>query len=84
MWFKRQPYRVKLKGRTGLVYEENGKSMLVDSEMLAGPTFDIVIYTDSLKGWQPPHEHESLTEGDKARIKENISKALSNLRIDWA
>ena len=84
MSLRKKAFRVKLTGRAGLVYEEAGKSLGVDSEMLAGPRFDIVIYENSIKHWQPPHENEALSEHEKARIKGNIIKEPKRLRIDWA
>lgn len=83
MWFKRTSYRVELTGRAGLIYSESGKSMLVDSEMLTGPKFDMVIFADSIKAWQPPNANEQISQEDKNRIKGNIMTALSKLRIDW-
>jgi hypothetical protein len=83
MWFKQKLFQVKIIGRAGLIYKEDGKSLLVDSEMLAGGEFDIVIFSESIKNWQPPNETEYLSDEDKTRIKTNITKELSNLRIDW-
>lgn len=57
--------------------------MLVDTEMLGGPDSDIVVYTHSIRQWQPPHDGESLSDDQRARIMENIDKALRNLRIEW-
>ena len=83
MWFKRKNCRVKLTGRAGLLYEEGNRSMLVDSEMLAGKDFDMVIYSESIKQWQPPHETEPISDADRDRIRNNISRELSGSRIDW-
>jgi hypothetical protein len=83
MWFKRKPFQVKLTGRAGIVYREGDRSMQVDSEMLVGPRFDMVVFTDSIKAWEPPDECVPVSEEDKARIRANITKELNNLRIDW-
>lgn len=83
MLLNQNKYRVKLKGRAGLIYKENDKSMLIDSEMLTGQNFDIVIYYSSIKAWEIPHEKELVSEDDKAKIRENITSALNKLRIDW-
>jgi hypothetical protein len=80
---KRKEYRVKLQGRAGLIYEENGRSMLLDSEMLSGPDFDIVIYMDSIKLWEPLNDNERVNEEEIVRIRGNIVKELSKFRIDW-
>jgi hypothetical protein len=57
--------------------------MHVDSELLMGPTCDIVIFLDSVKRWDVPHDTEPVSEADIARIRANISKALRKMRIDW-
>jgi hypothetical protein len=84
MWFKRKHSRVKLTGRAGIIYcDQDGRTMHVDSEMLAGKEFDIVIYLDSIKKWQPPHETEPVSDSDRDLIKTDIARELNNLRIDW-
>lgn len=83
MWFNRKKYRVKLQGRAGLIYEENGRSMFVDSEMLAGPDFDIVIYMDNIKPCDQLDDIGLVNEEEMTRIKGNITKYLSRFRIDW-
>ena len=83
MWFNHKKYRVKLQGRAGLVYEENGKSMVFDSEMLTGTDFDIVIYMDSIKPLKPLDIKDPCFEEELNRIKGNITKELSKFRIDW-
>jgi Immunity protein 74 len=83
MLFNRKKYRVKLQGRAGLIYEENSRSMLIDSEMLAGTDFDIVIYLTSIKAWDIPHQSELVNEEDKVRIRDNITCKLSKYKIDW-
>jgi hypothetical protein len=75
--------RVELQGRAGLIYYEGNRRIKVDSELLAGPQFDIVIYSDSLKAWEPPFDEESLTPQDIERIKFNINSELKKMRIDW-
>lgn len=83
MWCAHKKYRVKLQGRAGLIYQEDNKVMVIDSELLVGSTYDIVVYFDSIKTWQPPYENETLSDSDRARIKTNISTELDKLRIDW-
>jgi len=83
MWLNRKKYRVKLHGRAGIIYEENGRSMVIDSEMLAGPSFDIIIYLDSMIAWEIPHQYELVNEEDKVRIRENITRELNKYRIEW-
>jgi hypothetical protein len=83
MWSNRKKYRVKLMGRAGLIYEEDGRSMIIDSEMLAGPDFDIVIYLDSLDVMIDSNKKKLIAAEDKIRIKENIANELIKFRIDW-
>jgi len=68
-------YSVEVLGRTGIIYSESGKVMQVDSEVLAGPS-GMVIYTDSMNNWDPPHSGFPLTEADRARVVENIKAAF--------
>jgi hypothetical protein len=72
MHFSKKNYKIKITGRAGLIYQENGKSLEVDSEMLAGPTYDIVIYRASILGWSPPDDAEFLSDSEKASILQNI------------
>ena len=81
--FRQKEYSVKLTGRAGLVYSEGSRSMLIDSELLTGPEFDVVVFADSLKNWEAPFHIEPVSEADVSRIRANISEALSNMRIDW-
>jgi hypothetical protein len=49
--------------------------MFVDSEVLMGPT-GMVVYRDSIKKWDPPHDKDMVTEADRLRIIENIRAAF--------
>jgi len=66
---------ITLLGRTGLRYTEDGRSMFVDSEMLAHPN-SIVVYRESISRWDPPHESQTLSEGDRERVLASIVAAL--------
>jgi hypothetical protein len=57
--------------------------MLIDSEMLAGPDYDIVIYTNSIKPWDNLEESRCNNEDEVTRIRGNIAKELRKFRIDW-
>lgn len=76
MFDKKNSFKLKLTGRAGLIYEEEGKIMHVDSEMLVGPSFDIVIYESSIQFWDPPFEFETLNDEEKKRILKNIKSKL--------
>jgi len=85
MFGKKKDFKVTVTGRAGLIYKEKGKLMRVDSEMLAGPTYDIVIYKDSIDSWEPPFESEKLSDDDKERIIKNIISELEvRYKIDIA
>lgn len=83
MLSNRNKYKVLLQGRAGLIYEESGRSILIDSEMLAGPDYDIVIYTNSIKPRDNLVDNGCKNEDEVARIRGNIAKELSKFRIDW-
>ncbi len=59
---------------------EDPKKLLLDSEFLAGEA-GIVIYSQSLKAWQPPFEAEVLTEADKDNIKTRVLQSLAKHKI---
>ena len=76
MFCGRNRYKVKLRGRSGVVYEEGGKTVQIEAEMLA-EEIDLVIYFESIRHW------ESLEE--RKRIKANVTAALKEkgLAIEW-
>lgn len=82
--FNKKLFSIKITGRAGLIYKENGKTLMVDSEMLAGKEYDMVIYMDSINKWEPPNNNLQLTEKEKERIKSNITSELKNIRIEWS
>lgn len=84
MFFSRKNFSVKTKGRAGLVYKENEKVMMIDSEMLTGGEYDMVIYMDSMNRWEPPNNDTQLTEEKKKQIKANITSELKNIHIEWS
>ena len=49
--------------------------MKIDSEVLQGPS-GMVVYTDSIVKWQPPHENEEVDDTSRSRITENIKSAF--------
>lgn len=80
---RRKRISVDVDGRAGLVYREGDHTLLIDSEMLAGGEYDLVVYSDSIKSWAPPFETEELSEADCDQIKENVTQELKRYRIDW-
>lgn len=73
-------YSLEVLGRTGLNYTEGDHTMLIDSEVLAPPG-GIVVYKDTIRAWQPPHDAERLSENARSRILENVMAALQSQDI---
>jgi hypothetical protein len=84
MLFRKKAFLVKITGRAGIIYKEKKKTLMIDSEMLTGGKYDMVIYFDSMNKWEPPNDHIELTEEEKNQIKSNIDSELSNIRIEWS
>lgn len=84
MTFQKTSFKVKLHGRSGVIYEEGGKIVLIEAEMLA-EEIDLVIYADSIKHWLPPHENELISQDEKKTIKKNVTTALEKkgLVVEW-
>jgi len=68
-------FSVEVLGRTGVRYSEGGRTLRVDSEVLAGPA-GLVIYTASITQWNPPHESEAVDESKRQVIVDNIRRAF--------
>lgn len=84
VFFNKDRYKVKLRGRSRIIYREEGKSVQIEVEMLA-EEIDLVIYFDSIRHWELPHENEMISLDDKKRIKKNVTAALKEkgLAIEW-
>ena len=76
-------FRATLQGRAGMRYREGKKTMAIDCEMLVGE-FDLVVYSDSIRCWLPPHDAELVTPEEKERIRKNVAWSLRSLKIEWA
>lgn len=81
--FKKRNSHVKLNGRAGIEYTLGDRVMLIDSEMLAGRDFDMVIYTDSIRRWEPPHNEEAIDPDTYDQIVADIRDQLRQYSIDW-
>lgn len=83
--FRGPSVRVKTSGLAGLVYFEGRRSLHVSSEMLLGSS-DLAVAIDlsSVSAWDPPFDHERLSEADLDRIRENLSLAFVGYRIEWS
>jgi hypothetical protein len=68
-------YSVTVLGRTGMRYVEGGRSIRIDSEVLAKPgPGAIAMFKDSIVAWEPPDESDELTAADRDRIAGNIKR----------
>ncbi len=81
MWPFKREFSLKIQGRSGLTYTEGDRTLTIDSEMLFG-AHDMVIYWSSVSAWTQP-AGLVLTAADKERIRTNMGKELSGMRIDW-
>jgi hypothetical protein len=68
-------YSVEVLGRVGLRYGEGGKTMFVDSEVLAPPA-SMIIWPSRTTHWDPPHADEAVDEATRHRIVERIRDAF--------
>jgi len=85
MFWKKKPFKVKLKGRSGIEYIEGERRVLIASEFMSGEDPGIVIYSNDLTSWEPPHDHVNLSESDLERIKSNVLEDLKRYKIiaEW-
>lgn len=82
--FGQKKSKIKLLGRSGLIFKENGKSMFIDSEMiLTKDDFDMVVYTDSIERWDPPYEQETLSGETRTEIMNSIQRQMKRCKIQW-
>jgi hypothetical protein len=58
-------------GRDQFLYQEGDHKLLVFVELLLGPPYNL-IYPDTVKRWEPPHEMETISRDEKERILKNI------------
>ncbi len=77
LWLRRIPFIFEVRGnrkvdfstdgRDGRVFKENGREVKINTELWGGK-ISRGIYASSIKKWEPPHEHEPLTDEQKADI----------------
>ena len=68
-------FSVEVLGRAGIRYAEDGKSMFIDSEVLAGPS-GMAIYPDSITKWDEPYAALPVSAEDRQRILANLQDAF--------
>jgi len=70
-------FSVEVLGRTGILYKEGARTMLVDSEVLASASpAGIALWKKSIRNWHPPHEEEQIDEAKRDTTIENIRSAI--------
>jgi len=74
-------FMVRVLGRTGMRYMEGGRSVWVDSEVLARPGA-IAMFKDSMKAWEQPNDSAEFTGADRDRIANNIKRAFDACGYD--
>ena len=60
-------------GRDEYKYIEGDHALTLQIEMLSG-TPRRAIYSRTIKKWQPPHDHETITDEKRKQILEKICK----------
>jgi hypothetical protein len=73
--FWKTDFTLQLHGRAGMTYSEGGRSVNVDSEILCDE-FTYTFDPNSIQKWNPPYDHQPLTDEDRERIAKNIKKDL--------
>lgn len=83
MVFRKQGFKVKLKGRTRVEYVEGNRMLVLSCEPSASP--GIVIYADSLGTWQTP-VGVPLSADEKLRVKANVTDDLTrhHIHVEWS
>jgi hypothetical protein len=74
---------VRFEGRGTIRYRERDRSLILYGEWLLDGTFETPAEDDShlYSHWAPPHTDEPVTAEDWRRILNNISTALTFLKI---
>jgi hypothetical protein len=67
-------FSVEVLGRTGILYKEGDHVMFVDSEVLARS--GIAVWRNRIQSWREPYQDETVDEGKRAQIIENIRHAV--------
>ena len=66
---------MKITGSMNYVKIDLGNGYVVKGEMLVGKKF--VVYRDTMKFWEPPHEHEELLEEQIESIIQEVQRNMN-------
>ena len=58
-------------GRDEIVYVKGGHRIYINSELQNG-NIERIIYTTSIRNWQPPFENDPITEAEKTLILQTL------------
>ena len=68
---------VEVLGMAGILYREGEREIRVNSElMMKGKRAGIVVYSNSIKAWNPLYDSEAINADKKGRIVDNIRRAF--------
>jgi hypothetical protein len=76
----KEGHSIKILGRAGLIYSDKKEKYFIDSEMLIGPQFDIVIYSGSVRPYNKG-ENTMLSESKKSEVISIVVKLLQSAKI---
>lgn len=67
---------IKITGTSSYIRVQiNDRTVRIDGEMLVG---GFLAYSDSIKKWEPPYEHEKIDDQMKQGIIETVQKETEN------
>lgn len=67
-------------GRDEYKYVEGERSVVLQTDMLTGKPRRM-IYSSTIKRWQPPHQNEEITEKERRRIASKIADFFAHRKI---
>lgn len=68
--------------RDGYKYIEGDHEITIQVEMQSGHP-EYILYKDTIDHWLPPYDREALSDSDKERVLERVTKFLNNRRISY-
>lgn len=72
---------VEILGRGGIKYTDKEKKYFIDSEMLVGPEFDLVIFSDSVRYYNDTSLTNPVSDSEKKEIVKMVVKLLASASI---
>jgi hypothetical protein len=71
--------RIKMLGRAGLVYKTKDNKYFVDSEVLVGPPYDVVIFADGVRYYGEEKKQEILSNEERQSIIKAVKAELESM-----